>query len=131
MTPKDLYCSAIPYPLCYFSRANSHGLYFIRPSMKRILDFFLLIVISFLSPHLSPMSIALSRLLIPLLAILVSSAKSYGCRLTSYRISSVKSLVKMLNNRHDMPHPYPSPLPIFKFPSSEWITRLLNISCSP
>ena len=119
MTPSDLYYRAIPYPLYSLLWARSHALYFIWPSMNNILDFFLLIDISFLSTQLSHTSRAVSRLPILLLAILVSSANSYGCRLTTCKISPVKSFVKILNNRQDIPHPCPSPLPMCMFPSSD------------
>ena len=99
--------------------------------MKSILDFFLLMDISFYSTQLSQTSSAVSRLLIARPAILVSSANNYGCRLISFKIISVKSLVKILNSKHEMPHPCPSPLPICMFPISDWMTKLLNISYTP
>ena len=108
---------------------RSHSLNLIWPSMNRILVFFLFIYISFLSAHISLMSIALSRFFIPTL--LVSSAKICGCNSFSLRISSVKSLVKILNRRHEIPQPYPSPLPMWTLPNSDYITKLLNISWIP
>ena len=37
----------------------------------------------------------------------------------------------MLNSRHDIPHPYPKPLPMWMFPNLVGIVRLLNIICTP
>ena len=99
--------------------------------MKRILDFFLLIAISFYSTHSSHTSKALSKFLIELPAMLVSSANNWGCSPTTFNIFPVKSFVKILNNRQEIPHPCPSPLPMCRFPNSDWMTRLLNISCTP
>ena len=126
-TPRDLYWRAIPYPLYSLLRLFSHMSYFIYPCMNSILDFFLFIDMSLSTAHFSHMFMVRSRLESPMLAILVSSANICGYRTIYTRSQSVRSLVKMLNSRHEMPHPCPSPLPMWILPSFDQITRLLNI----
>ena len=110
---------------------RSQILYLICPPMIRSFDFFLLIDIPFSSAQHSHVSIALSRLPSPILAIFMSSAKIYGYSTFNFKIISVRSLVKMLKRRQEIAHPYPRPLPICWFPSFDSITRLLNISWTP
>ena len=61
----------------------------------------------------------------------VSSANIYGDIPPSFKNSSVRSLVNMLNSRHDILHPYPRPLPIGILPYFVGTDRLLNINLTP
>ena len=131
ITPNDLYFSARSYPAICFPMLFSHSVYFILLFIISILDFFLLIFIIFCSAHVSLIFIVFSSFSIFYPIMLVSSAKIYGDIYPSFKYSSVKSLVKMLNKRQDILHPCPSPLPIGMLSYFDGMVRLLNISFTP
>ena len=131
ITPEDLYDNTIPYPLYLSWLSFSHLLYFRSSSINIILDLFLFSFMWLFSAHYSHTSMTSSKLGSPTPSMLVSSANIYGQESYISSSSSVRSFVKMLKSRHDIPHPYPSPLPIYRFPSFDSIVRLLNINFSP
>ena len=131
MTPSDLYCRAISYPAIYFPMLLSHSVNFILLFIISIFDFFLLIFIRFFSAQSSQILIVFFNLLIVYPNTFVSSAKIYGDISPSFRNSSVRSLVNILKRRHEILHPYPSPLPIGMLSCFVGIVKLLNISLTP
>ena len=105
--------------------------FFIFFCLVRILDLFMLTYISFCSAQISHVSIVVSSFSVEYPTMLVSSAKICGVTSSISNILVVISLVKMLNNKHDMLHPYPNPLPIGMSSYGDYILRLLNISYIP
>ena len=127
--PRDLYALVIVNSLICFMRFCLSGGFW--SPIIIILDLFLLIDIPFSSAHFSAILIVFISFQVVVPRMFVSSAKIYGNRFFSSINLSVKSFVNILNNIHDIPHPYPSPLPMCRCSWPAGIVRLLNISQMP
>ena len=132
IVPRVLYDSLISYCwLLVFYIVFSHCSRYPYFSRNIILDFFLLIIILFYCAHSSAIYIALYSFCSVSPMIFVSSAYIYGYIDCSCMRDFIRSFVKILNSRHDILHPCPSPLPMCICSLSVYIYKLLNIIWTP